>query len=116
MKHNLEGYVLAEASLDIKNREYEKLSKVKEVYTLRDQIMVLVDQGKTQNDEEIINLKNLILKNVNELIETFGEAESLIEFDKSLEHYTLGNLRDDLTLGELGYLEKLKNLGVKQIN
>ena len=116
LKHNLEGYVLAEASLDIKNREYEKLSKVKEVYTLRDQIMVLVDQGKTQNDEEIINLKNLILKNVNELIETFGEAESLIEFDKSLEHYTLGNLRDDLTLGELGYLEKLKNLGVKQIN
>ena len=110
LKHNLEGYVLAEASTEMQEREIVKLKEVKEIYSLRDRLIVLIDQGKNADDEAVIDLKNKILNKVHALIEQFGEAESLIEYDKSLEHYTLGNLRDDLTSGELGYVEKLKNL------
>ena len=110
LKHNLEGYVLAEASTEMQKREILKLKEVKEIYSLRDRLIVLIDQGKAADDGAVVELKNQILKNVHSLIDQFGEAESLIEFDKSLEHYTLGNLRDDLTKGELGYVEKLQSL------
>lgn len=110
MKHNLKGYVLTAASTQLEKREVSKLEKVEGVYQLRDQLVALVDEGKDDSDMEVVGLKGKIVELVGQLIEEFGEAESLVENDQSLEHYTLGNLRDDMTLGEMGYIEKLRSL------
>lgn len=110
LKHNLEGYILTGASLEMQNREIEKLELVESIYKLRDSIADLVDQNVELSDPKIVGIKGQIQNAVQMLIDKFGEAESLIEFDQSLEHYTLGDLRDDMTNGEIDYLAKLNQL------
>jgi hypothetical protein len=110
LQHNLMGYVLTSASPSMENREINKLQRVAEIYSLRDQVQLLKDQGKTDQEEEVVNLQNQIIEKVGQMIGDFGEAESLIENDSSLEHYTLGNLRDDLTKGEMSYIQKMGQL------
>lgn len=110
LKHNLEGYILTGASLEMQNREIEKLELVESIYKLRDSIADLVDQNVELSDPKILGIKGQIQNAVQMLIDKFGEAESLIEFDQSLEHYTLGDLRDDMTNGEIDYLAKLDQL------
>ena len=110
LKHSLEGYILTGASLSMQKREANKLQQVGEIYQFRDQIQVLIDQGKQKDDPEIASLEDQIIEKTGTLIDQFGEAESLIELDQSLEHYTLGDLRDDLTKGEMHYISKLNQL------
>ena len=107
LQHNMKAYVLDEASLKMQEREVAKLGQVQIIYNLRDQLQALEDQSVEKSDPRVVGLVKQIEEKVNELINQFGEAESLVENDNSLTHYTLGDLRDDLTVGELDYIKKL---------
>ena len=110
LQHNMKAYVLNEASLKMQEREVSKLEQVQTIYNLRDELQNLKDQSIEKSDEKVVGLVSQIEEKVNNLINQFGEAESLVENDDSLTHYTLGDLRDDLTTGELDYVVKLPQL------
>ena len=112
LQHGLKGYVLNAASIQMQSREINKLEMVTEIFNLRNQISTLKNQADSKNNIEIGQLKSQIQSKVLLLIGKFGEAESLVENDTGLEHYTLGDLRDDMTNGELDFIEKMPKLQI----
>jgi hypothetical protein len=110
IKHDLVGEVLNTASLQMQEREISKLDEIKVIYTLKKEIQDLVDQGVDPSDEQV-NIKKLAIEQkVTTLINHYGAAEIIFEDNDGLVHYTLGDLKDDLTLGELAFIQKMPEL------
>ena len=107
LKHQMKEQVLETAETSIQRREYEKLEQAKGLFLLMDQLKGLVDQKRPGDAVVIGEMKLQVIGKVNGMVEEYGRAENLTREmggDEGLVHFTLGDLQDDMTIGEMGYI------------
>lgn len=117
LKHELKEQVLETADSKIYQRELNKLETSNQIFQKLDQIKLLIDSKDPQQNSEIESLKQEVLGLVNGLITEYGVAENLTreaEGDQGLLHFTLGDLKDDLTMGEMKYIQANQGLQLNE--
>lgn len=102
VKHELIGSLLNTVSLKVELREVQKLEQIREIMQLKKQILDLVE--KSASEGQIRPIEEQIEQKINALVSEFGEAEILFLEDKGVGHYTIGDLKEDLSLDEFKYI------------
>lgn len=112
-RHELTANLLNTANLVIQNREIKKLEKIHHILSLNAQLMEL-STHKQQSDTAklILNKEAEIELKIKDLVQEFGEGELLSLGETGVTHYTLGDLRDDLSHNELEFISSVPSLKI----
>ena len=119
LKHQMKEQVLETAETSIQKRECLKLTQAKDLFLLMDQLKVLVDQNKLENVKAIEEMKSQLIGMVGGMVDVYGRAENLtreMEGEQGLVHFTLGDLQDDMTRGEMEYIMPKNNLVANKVD
>ena len=116
-RHELTANLLNSASIEVQQREVEKLEKIHDILSLNAELIKLHAKNQNGNQTQLITNKEAEMETkVQALVQQFGEGELLSIGLTSTTHYTLGDLKDDLNHAELKYISEVPSLQIATID